>query len=129
MIKQHESEALAAAHEAALGLVEAGLMSKRTMRAFDEICLMPVEEMAPADIRALRLRENASQTVFAHYLKHDDRAGEPVGAQGAAAAGRIAEAADAGREERPGCGGVTERTTIRLGRNAAEHDSSVVSRP
>ena len=35
------------------------------MRAFDEMCLTPVEEMAPEDIRALRLRENASQAVFA----------------------------------------------------------------
>lgn len=43
-------------------------MPKRTMRAFEEICLTPVEEMAPEDIRALRLRENASQAVFARYL-------------------------------------------------------------
>ncbi len=56
MTKQYKSEALAAAHEAALGLAEAGLMSKRTMRAFDEMCLTPVEEMAPEDICALRLR-------------------------------------------------------------------------
>ena len=68
MTKQYKSEALAAAHEAALGLSEAGLMSKRTMRAFDEMCLTPVEEMAPEDIRALRLRENASQGVFARHL-------------------------------------------------------------
>ena len=68
MTKQYKSEALAAAHEAALGLAEAGLMSKRTMRAFDEMCLTPVPEMAPEDIRALRLRENASQAVFARYL-------------------------------------------------------------
>ena len=68
MTKQYKSEALAAAHEAALGLAEAGLMSKRTMRAFDEMCLTPVEDMAPEDIRALRFRENASQAVFARYL-------------------------------------------------------------
>ena len=68
MAKQYRSEALAAAHEAAMGLAEAGLMSKRTMRAFDEMCLTPVAEMSPADIRALRLRENASQAVFARYL-------------------------------------------------------------
>ena len=68
MIKQYKSEALAAAHEAAAGLSEAGLMSKQTMRAFDEMCLTPVAEMTPADIRALRLRENASQAVFARYL-------------------------------------------------------------
>ena len=68
MNKQYKSEALAAAHEAALGLAEAGMMSKRTMRAFDEMCLTPVEEMTPEDIRALRLRENASEAVFARYL-------------------------------------------------------------
>ena len=68
MTKQYKSEALAAAHEAALGLAQAGLMPKRTMRAFDEMCLTPVEDMAPEDIRALRLRENASQAVFARYL-------------------------------------------------------------
>ena len=68
MTKQYRSEALAAAHEAALGLAEAGLMSKRTMRKFDEMCLTPVEDMTPEDIRALRLREHASQAVFARYL-------------------------------------------------------------
>ncbi len=68
MTKQCRSEALAAAHEAAHGLAEAGVMSKRTMRKFDEMCLTPVEEMTPEPIRELRLRERASQVVFARYL-------------------------------------------------------------
>ena len=68
MTKQYRSEVLAAAHEAALGLAEAGLMSKRTMRRFDEMCLTPVRDMTPEDIRALRLREQASQAVFARHL-------------------------------------------------------------
>ena len=68
MNRQYKTEALAAAHEAALGLADAGLMSKRTMRAFDELCLTPVEEMTPGEIRELRLRERASQAVFARYL-------------------------------------------------------------
>ena len=68
MTKQYRSEALAAAHEAALGLAEVGVMSKRTMRKFDEMCLTPVEEMTPEAIRELRLRERASQAVFARYL-------------------------------------------------------------
>ena len=46
MTKQYKSEALAAAHEAALGLAEAGVMSKKTMRVFDEMCLTPVEAMS-----------------------------------------------------------------------------------
>ena len=53
MTKPYKSEALAAAHEAALGLAEAGVMSKQTMRAFDEMCLIPVKEMAPGKFRAL----------------------------------------------------------------------------
>ena len=43
-------------------------MAKRTMRAFDEICLTPVEDMTPEEVRELRMRENASQAVFARYL-------------------------------------------------------------
>ena len=57
-----------AAHEAALGLAAAGVMSKKTMRVFDELCLTPVESMSPENIRALRLRENASHAVFARCL-------------------------------------------------------------
>lgn len=68
MTRKFKSEAMASAHDAALGLVEAGLMSEHEMRVFDELCLMPATEMAPADIRTLRLRENASQAEFARHL-------------------------------------------------------------
>ena len=68
MTKQCKSEALAPAHGASLRLTEAGLMSKRTMRAFDEVCLTPAEEIASKEIRALRLPENASQVVFARHV-------------------------------------------------------------
>ncbi|MYE82544.1 MAG: DNA-binding transcriptional regulator [Gammaproteobacteria bacterium] len=68
MSKRYTSEALAAVHEAALGMTEAGVMAKRTMRVFDEMCLTPVEDIAPEQIREIRLRENASQAVFARYL-------------------------------------------------------------
>ena len=68
MAERYKSEALAAAHETALGLTEAGVMAKQTMRALDEMCLAPVEDMAPEQIRELRLRERASQAVFARYL-------------------------------------------------------------
>ena len=100
MTKQYRSEALAAAHEAALGLAEAGVMSKRTMRKFDEMCLTPVEEMTPEAIRELRLRERASQAVFAPLPQRDDGTGESVGARREATAWCHAEAADAGGEER-----------------------------
>ncbi|MDE0401421.1 MAG: hypothetical protein OXL96_26800 [Candidatus Poribacteria bacterium] len=35
-------------HETAQGLADAGVMAKRTMRAFDEMCLTPVEDMPSA---------------------------------------------------------------------------------
>ena len=68
MGKTYQSAALATVHEAALGLAEVGAMDKRRLRGFDALCLTPVEPLAPAEIRALRLRENASQAVFARHL-------------------------------------------------------------
>jgi putative transcriptional regulator len=68
MGKRYRSDALAAVHETAQGLNEAGVIDKQTMKAFDEMCLTPVEELSPERIRAIRLRENASQAVFARYL-------------------------------------------------------------
>lgn len=68
MAKRYKSEVLASVHETALGMTEAGVMAKRTMRAFDEMCLTPVEDMAPEEIRDLRMRENVSQAVFARHL-------------------------------------------------------------
>ena len=41
MPRQYKSDALAAAHETAQGLADAGDMAKRTMKAFDEMCLTP----------------------------------------------------------------------------------------
>ena len=108
--KQYRSEALAVAHETALGLTEAGVMSKRTMRAFDEACLTPVVEMTPEQIRELRLRERASQAVFARYLNVTTGLVSQWGARRKAAKGCFVEAADPGGEERPGCCCVTAST-------------------
>ena len=49
MTKPYKTEALAAAHEAALGLAEAGVMSKKTIREFDQMCLTAVEAMSSED--------------------------------------------------------------------------------
>ncbi len=68
MARQYGSGVLASVHETALGMTEAGVMSKRTMKAFDEMCLTPVEDLALEKICEIRLRGNASQAVFAHYL-------------------------------------------------------------
>ena len=42
MREQYKSEALATVHETALGLHEAGVLNKVTMKTFDEMCLTPV---------------------------------------------------------------------------------------
>jgi len=68
MSKQYKSDALAAVHETAMGLTDAGVMAKQTMKAFDDMCLTPVEELTADQIREIRLREKASQAVFARYL-------------------------------------------------------------
>ena len=68
MTKRYESDVLASVHETALGMMEAGVVTKQTMKVFDEMCLTPVEDLAPEQIREIRLRENASQAVFARYL-------------------------------------------------------------
>jgi len=62
------SKILATVHKTAKGLYGAGVMDQATMREFDALCLTPVEPMQPAEIRALRTREQVSQPVFAHYL-------------------------------------------------------------
>lgn len=46
MTKRYRSDVLASVHETALGMEEAGAMSKRTMKTFDEMCLSPIEEIA-----------------------------------------------------------------------------------
>ena len=68
MKKQYRSPLMASIHETAEGLHSAGVMEKRTMREFDDLCLTPVRPFEPDEIRALRLREGASQAVFARYL-------------------------------------------------------------
>jgi len=66
--KEYRSEAAAAIHETAAGLFEIGIIDKQTMREFDESCLTPIHEFTPRQIKALREREQVSQTVFAHHL-------------------------------------------------------------
>jgi putative transcriptional regulator len=68
MSKRYGSALLAAVHETAAGLADAGVIDKRTMKSFDEMCLTPVEDLSAEDIRRIRLRERASQAVFARHL-------------------------------------------------------------
>ncbi len=63
-----ESDILAVMHETVTGLHRIGLVDQATMRSFDVMCLTTVESLSPAEIRALREREQVSQPVFARYL-------------------------------------------------------------
>lgn len=62
------SKILAEIHQEVQELHQAGFVDAGTMRTFDMLCLRPVKQYTPADIRALRERENVSQPVFALHL-------------------------------------------------------------
>ena len=55
-------------HEEAEGLYDIGLIDATTMREFDALCLSPVEDLSPQEIKRIRLHEKVSQGVFAIYL-------------------------------------------------------------
>ena len=68
MSKKYKSEALAAIHEMMTDLHSGGIIDKQTMRRFDDACLTPIRPLKPKEIKAIRDREQVSQTVFANYL-------------------------------------------------------------
>ena len=68
MRKKYRSDAMAAIHETMAALHKVGAIDKQTMRRFDDACLTPVQSLSPKQIKALREREQVSQTVFANYL-------------------------------------------------------------
>ena len=55
-------------HESASGLHKAGLLDVKTLREFDALCVAPVKNLTPIEIKKIRLREKVSQAVFAIYL-------------------------------------------------------------
>ena len=81
MGKKYRSDALAAVHETALGLTEAGVMDKRTMKAFDEMCLTPVEELTAEQNPADSLAREGEPGCVCPLPQRDHRAREPVGAR------------------------------------------------
>jgi putative transcriptional regulator len=68
MARQYRSKALAAVHETAAGLHDSGVIDRRSMKTFDDMCLTRIEPLTAAQIRRIRMREKASQAVFARYL-------------------------------------------------------------
>jgi len=59
---------MAAFHETMEALYDAGAIDQQTIRHFDDTCLTPIRPLRPKEIKAIRERENVSQTVFANYL-------------------------------------------------------------
>jgi putative transcriptional regulator len=68
MTKKYRSKICAVVYETVVGLNRAVPMDRKTMREFDVLCLTPIQKMSPRKIRAIREREQTSQTVFAAYL-------------------------------------------------------------
>lgn len=66
--KSYRSSISAAVHQTAEDFHQAGVMSKRTMREFDQLCLTPIKHFQSSEVEALRKREEVSQAVFARYL-------------------------------------------------------------
>ena len=68
MPEKYKSKILGIVHESMADLHDIGLIDQKTMREFDESCLTKVEPLAPAEIAALRKREDVSQAVLARHL-------------------------------------------------------------
>ena|SRR3989338_9421233 len=56
------------AHEIATDLHAVNAIDAQTMLEFDAKCLPPVKNYGPSQIKRIRLRNRASQAVFAAYL-------------------------------------------------------------
>lgn len=55
-------------HDTAKDMHDIGTIDTTTMREFDALCLPPIKKLTPRQIRALRVSNKVSQTVFAAYL-------------------------------------------------------------
>lgn len=63
-----KSRILKEMHESAKGMHKLNIISATTMREFDALCLSPVDELNPTQIKKIRLKEKVSQSVLARYL-------------------------------------------------------------
>ncbi|MBL0225469.1 MAG: DNA-binding transcriptional regulator [Geobacteraceae bacterium] len=65
---KHKSRILEAVHDTAQDLHELGFIDKRAMNRYDVLCIEPVQEYSPEQIRTLRDRYRISQAVLASVL-------------------------------------------------------------
>ena len=55
-------------YETSKGFHKAGVMDNKTMRKITELCLPEIKKYTPEQIKKIRLKNKASQAVFAQYL-------------------------------------------------------------
>ena len=72
MRKQYRSPLMASIHETARGRHGAGIVDKRTMREFDELCLTPVLPLKSTQIRGAPPARSASSKRYCNgYVTHE----------------------------------------------------------
>ena len=64
----HKSRIFEAVHETAKDLHKLGFIDKRALQNYDALCIEPVPDYNPEQIRKLRNRYRLSQAVFASML-------------------------------------------------------------
>ena len=67
-MRKTKSSILEAVHDTAKGLHKSGAMDQVTLREFDQLCLPPIEPLAPEGIKRIREVCRVSQAVFARLL-------------------------------------------------------------
>jgi len=63
-----KSRLFEAVHETARDLHELGFIDKRAMQKYDALCIAPIPDYTPEEIRGIRNRYHISQAVFASLL-------------------------------------------------------------
>lgn len=65
---KYKSEISEAIHSSVMGMYQAGTIDEKTMREFDESCLIKPPPMEPKEIKTLRKENHANQYDFAAKL-------------------------------------------------------------
>ncbi len=67
-MKEYKSEVSAIVHSTMQELQEIGVITKTTLKEYDELCLKPVNSFTADEIKEIREKEMVSQPIFAKYL-------------------------------------------------------------
>lgn len=66
--RKYKSDISESVHGAIKDMYETGIVTKETMRHFDDACLLPIPELEPKKIKKIREACRVSQPIFARYL-------------------------------------------------------------